>query len=853
MVNSINNQNINIKLKGTNVTLNKNNVKATQITKDTPLFMKKYDANNDGIISEKEARKMLSDLQKAAGNNTLSEKEFEKAKLGTKEDFNKIGTSVDKKAGKTTVKNKDGSVTTTTRNEDGSFSTVTTNEKKKFTETNNYDTNGNLIGKQTKNPNGSTTARYAYDKNGNMVALQDVNKDSKGAIINRYETKYSYDNAGNKTGILDTKYDAKGQPVSVAIIHIQNNSEGKPIQTTRTVTDSKTGKTTRQDITKNEYQNGKLTTSKTQSTTPEYTSISNKKYADDGKTLSGVTEDVNNKDGSTAHNEYKINKYGKNESSHSVIKDSTGKTISDLTKKCTYEADGKTIKQFEVSGTQNGNPITQVDKFKDGKIESSHLVTYRRGGKVEEYYDGPNLKNKLGEIPTKQIKYEKDGKTVKEITENTFDKDGVLTGMVVKDKDGKVTQTHDFSKVDGNFDTSFQKGRGDCYLLSGLNSLRESSEGREALKQTITTGKNEKGETTYTVHFPGAKEARERLLKQGVPEKNIDIKESYTYTESEIHEKAKLAGKKYSAGDKDVLLLEVAYENYRTDAYNDMADLKKANPKLNDAQAQKQLYIRGVLTNDADKLNSGHSGDAVALLTGKESEIFLAKCKKEDVPICQIDSDLNMKPTGHGIKLSPEQNKKMDNMLDKMANDCKDGKLDNYAGNAGMLVGSQNVNGKELKGGGHAFSISKVDDKNVYLRNPWDPTKEIVMSREDFKKTAYELELTPLNGKTGSVSNENGNSNVNNTNIPQAGGKYKVPKGKGYKTLLAEALRQQGIDPTPENIKKASEQFKASNKKETVRTYDKNGPIAKFRGNEYLIKDAVVIIPKFKIDDEEQQ
>lgn len=56
--------------------------------------------------------------------------------------------------------------------------------------------------------------------------------------------------------------------------------------------------------------------------------------------------------------------------------------------------------------------------------------------------------------------------------------------------------------------------------MAGLNSLRESSQGREDLKKIITTGKDPKtGETTYTVTLPGAKKVREKLLAAGVPEK----------------------------------------------------------------------------------------------------------------------------------------------------------------------------------------------------------------------------------------------------------------------------------------------------------------------------------------------
>ena len=199
----------------------------------------------------------------------------------------------------------------------------------------------------------------------------------------------------------------------------------------------------------------------------------------------------------------------------------------------------------------------------------------------------------------------------------------------------------------------------------------------------------------------------------------------------------------------------------------------------------------------------------------------------------------------------------MDSMFDKVEQDCKDGKLDNYSATVGFNVSQQTVNGKVIQGGGHAFSISKVEGDKVYLRNPWDPTKEIVMTRDEVKKAATSVTLTPLNsgtsgntagvggngGSTPAVSG-NGASSVSGNSAPVAGQSFKVPAGKGYRTLLAEALTAQGIDPTPENIEKASKQFKAANKG-AVQTY--KGSNAKYRGNEFLYQDAVVVIPKFQV------
>ena len=90
---------------------------------------------------------------------------------------------------------------------------------------------------------------------------------------------------------------------------------------------------------------------------------------------------------------------------------------------------------------------------------------------------------------------------------------------------------------------------------------------------------------------------------------------------------------------------------------------------------------------------------------------------------------------------------------------------------------------------------------------------------------------------------------VNPSSQPQQGAevegtKYKVQEGDGYIRLLRKALKDQGIEPTAENLKKAKEQFVAANP-DAVHTY--KGKNKKWHGNQYLLKDAEVIIPKFKM------
>lgn len=856
MVDSVGKQNVNLSIKGSKAKLNTKNLNGTLITKDTPIFMKKYDKNGDGVITNEEAEVLLADLKKAAGNNTLSAREFEKAGFGNKSEFEKLKTSADTKSGKTTIQN--GDVTTTvTKNDDGSFSRVTHNSKKGITVASNYDANGRVVSQNIKTSSSSVSTAYNYDKAGNLIGTEQVIKDEKSQVTQRTKESISYDEYGHKIGTKRNVYAANGKLATSTTIRFENDAAGNPVKITGTTTNAD-GKVMAKKVETRQYKNGKLASAKVSSSTTTSSSVTSKTYAADGKTPISVVNDTKNKDGSSAHTEQTFNKNGKIATQHNIQKAKTGDVVSDTTVKFEYAADGKTPKKQTEIGTKENKPYNKVSNFDEkGKLKSIDTSYYKRGAKVEEHYEGANLENRKGLVPSKQIAYNKDG-SVKEITINKFDKDGVLIGSEIQDKNGKTIATHDFTAVDGNFDTSYQKGRGDCYLLAGLNSLRESSQGREDLKKIITTGKDPKtGETTYTVTFPGAKKVREKLLAAGVPEKDINIKESYTYTESQLHEKAKLAGPKYSVGDKDVLLLEVSYEQYRTDAKNDKADLKKAKPNMSDRDIEVALHVRGMNARDAkDNLRSGQGGDAVFMLTGREPQEFqrTSVANSTDNAVCSIDSNLNMSVVGE-FKVDKKQSQQMDSMLNKIEQDCKDGKLDNYSATVNFNVSQQTVNGKVIAGGGHAFSISKVEGDKVYLRNPWDPTKEIVMTRNEIKKAATGISLTPLSaGSAGNTENVGGGSSsggsggttpsVSGNSAPVAGQSFKVPAGKGYRTLLAEALTAQGIDPTPENIEKASKQFKAANKG-AVQTY--KGSNAKYRGNEFLYQDAVVVIPKFQV------
>jgi len=895
----LNTQNINIRTSNSDIKLNSNTISKIKITKETPLFLQKYDTNHDGTISQDEAMKMLNDLQKAAGNDKLTAKEFEKAGFGTKEDYknfektvqnnSKAQTSQQTEVKSETSKTKEVSNSKTEQNDSAKTGKKTSENNvktiqnqdgstTKITDLGNgvkqqerFDKEGKLLSKTTASSKGSATTTYEYSSAGKVISDKTISKDKAGNQTGFGENKYTFDAQGNTTSKSTNIYDKNGVCTRTTVTKYENNAEGKPVKSTTTVTNPKTQKTIQSQTNEYSYQNGVCSSCTSKTLTEDGISVVQKQYQQDGKSLSHVVDDTTYKDGTTKHVEVTYSSSGKVTTNHAVNKAKNGTITSETNSTYEYQSDGKTLKKYSMTGTEDGKPISQNIQYDEhGKMTTFDSMYYERGKKFVNHSEGENIENRRGSVPTTRIEYEKDGKTIKTITTNKFDKDGVLLSEEVKDKDGNVISTHDFSQVDGKFDTSYQKGRGNCYMLAGLNSLRESSEGQALLKQNITVGKDPKtGETTYTITFPGAKEARQKLLDAGVPADQIDIKESYTYTESEIHEKAKEAGLKYSAGDKDVLVLEVAYEQYRTDGLNDFNDAVKANPQFkNEAlgnKLKKDIGIRGVNAIEGDALSAGQSSDTIFLLTGKHGkELNVRNGDPSTSPVCVVGDNYAMEIKGDGKALTSEQNAQIDAYLDTVAKDCKDGKLDNYAATASFVVSSQTVNGQELKGVGHAFSITKVDDNNVYLANPWDPTKEIVMTRDEFKKAVTNVSVTPLNaegekgaqnisngkttGKTDGTEktgNNGGSTSKEVTNTPQAGKAYKVPEGKGFKTLIKEALIAQGIEPNAENMEKAIEQFKAQNKSGWG-IY--NGSNAKFRGNAMLYKGATVIIPKFDIE-----
>lgn len=521
--------------------------------------------------------------------------------------------------------------------------------------------------------------------------------------------------------------------------------------------------------------------------------------------------------------------YNKDNNVEIAAYDKDNKLIS--TTSIQYAADGKTKVSAQKKDAE-GN-IIAVSKYDDkGKLSSSQ--EFHKNGKIKsetEYYDNGVIKT--------QIQYDENGKQVKEIS----------------------------PEIDGHFGNSAQISEGDCYLLASINSIRNTEQGQAMLKDLVSVSTNDKGEKVYTVEFPGAKVAAEGLKNDNRIDPNkMYITGKYTFTESEMQEILKHAGKEYSLGDGDVILLEAAFEKYRHEVNKTLEanNLDKKTSRIGEAGLQTG-------TDEENILSGGRSEDAVFVLTGKQSQLYMNNKVKnglsyEALQAGEADVVSIMRSASLGTNKAVSQidgkitasQKDLNRMLDDIMKDSKDGTVDSIA------VAGFPVVHEDGTIGGHALTIKSVTEDTVTLVNPWHPDKELTMSRQEFLKSARSLSLSDVNKPNVQVPDSgNGtnpaaspsptpspNNNITNptpentSEEPAAGATYTVPQGITYTNMIKSALKAQGIDPTPENIQKAKSQFEAANPG-AVHTY--NGKRQEWHGNKYLLAKAQVNIPQFKM------
>ena len=843
-------------------------VEGMAIATDTQNALSIFDKNKDGKISNDEANDLKEAIFRNAGKDkTLDDKEILKI-LKLKKNSDVAATFL--KQFKTMVERQfKGNLSTT----------VQTSDRKTIQSNFNRDGSGTTV---ITEPNGRVTT-CTYNAGKILIKKEVVDSEGRKTVVN-----YDYDGGDKPTKITVESYNKIGRlKEKQTVLNKYNEETGKLESSEKTIKTA--GKKARKLTVAYTYdaETGKLTDEKTEEILdPKPIVLTNGQTAYKKKTTNvhydydkngkiGKKTTTKKPDGITITAEFKDGKIQKQTTTEHKIKFKldNGKFVPSF-------ADSSSVMEYSYHENGNKSNITIHGKDSYGKTsdtkfeydESGKMVSatksyFKRGVYVEEKYEGSNMENRTsGGVASEIIEYEDAYKTkIKQKTVNIFDSDGILIGDEIYDGDGNKIREHDFSKLDGKFEIAYQKGRGDCYLLAAINSLASSDAGNELLKDKISqVGDN------FVVKFPGAKIARENLintLKAKNPNfdtSKIDIPDEYTITAADLKEAMLKSGAKYSIGDKDVLLLEIAYERYR----------EAVAVALDENNLKPSEYMKGLSLNidGDDYLSGGMSSEAIFILTGKTSEVYITKEYKK-VPVCYVDSDFQMHiPNAQG-NISAETNYKSvlamtsaDNqkLIDKLKQATIDGTIQNYAATAGFKVSSQEVNGKVIKGGNHALTIKSVTDTQVVLANPWNPEKDVVMSMDDFLKASYMIEVSDLRANQSASQQpvqNNGNSptphpvsptpsspSPQNNNVSDGNNtpNYTVPEGKGYITLIKEKLVEQGIKPTKQNIIKAKAQFKAANPG-AVKVY--RGSKQEWRGNEYLLKGAKVFIPKFTKDE----
>ncbi len=352
-----------------------------------------------------------------------------------------------------------------------------------------------------------------------------------------------------------------------------------------------------------------------------------------------------------------------------------------------YRDDGsiKSIRKLEYNENGSKKSETNTSYRDDGSIDSIDKLEYNENG-----YKKSKASTSYRDDGTLYLidvdEYDGNGKLIKEYQTYFNEKEEIIYDFQYEtdeDNNRKEVYIPDFNN---EINYTMQGQIGDCWLLAGINSLSYSEAGRKILNNAVT--RNDDG--SFSVYFKG-------------------IDTTIKLEEEEIKE-ARESGK-YSKGDNDMLVWELAFESAFNKIQNKETDIKGFHLHLM-AENKRPEGVKSI--------DGGNFEDVIYMLTGKD-----------------VSHALNI---GFGILIS--------NFLRNAAqneNIAIQFGFDPLNFQNGAIVKDIYGNDIYMINDSHSFSIKSINGENVVIVNPWDSSKEFVISIKKLIKYGGDFEYIDLN------------------------------------------------------------------------------------------------------------
>ena len=366
-----------------------------------------------------------------------------------------------------------------------------------------------------------------------------------------------------------------------------------------------------------------------------------------------------------------------------LLKDEDGNITYDVT----VNSEGKTISETTYLDDGNIDTYTEYDGSDDKNIilKSDFSYTYDDNGTHVLCESDFNSDGKVDLID--EWAFSPDGNITNYKSTSDSNSDGVFDEkyQIEYDTDGNPVNVKSNFEIDNSIDNSKQGALGDCYLLSGLNSLSYGDNGRNLIEKSVI----ENADGSYNVNFQGAGEV-------------------YTITEEELA-LARENGN-YSSGDNTVLLFEIAFEKALTNVKENPEKYPKEITDIINADTSNLKQYAGSVA------DYGNMDLFCYFMTGEKARTIYADENFES--ISELLNNFNAEHEMINVNFT-DNNGKEYSVFDVEGNSCK-------------LLSA------------HSWSLKSADNDNITVVNPWNSSEEITFNRNELEKYIKFIETAKI-------------------------------------------------------------------------------------------------------------